>query len=242
MDSFVSSNSSQSGYPRQRPGHFSPSQTSPSRLGLQVVQGAYQQRQQGGNQQQQAQHVWQQISPEQTPVHHVHLVSRKQVSGEEGGTVAGTALFEQHQKAFLFQQQQLQNAYHQQQHGAVHTNLEACFSGMVLGNPKSDVRTHGSLLLSPQKDNRAPYMGLPQNIYPPGGVAASRVNVGQGDPNANAPAATGIAMAAGIGHGGVSYAVHGVPHQRSYGGEDLQQQWLIPQNQYFSNELHLGLP
>ncbi|XP_024402989.1 dual specificity protein kinase YAK1 homolog [Physcomitrium patens] len=194
MDSIASSNSSQSGYPRQRPGQFSPSQTSPSRLGPQVSQGFHQQRQQGGNQQQQAQHARQQISPEQTPMHPVHQVSRRQVSGDAGGTIAGPALFQQHQHSLLFQQQQLQNANHQQHYGVVH-----------------------------------------------GGVAVSRVNVSQGDPNANAPAATGIAMAAGIGHEGVGYAMHGVPHQRYYGGEELQHQWSIPQNQYFPNELHQAL-
>uniref|UniRef100_A0A7I4BD35 Protein kinase domain-containing protein n=1 Tax=Physcomitrium patens TaxID=3218 RepID=A0A7I4BD35_PHYPA len=241
MDSFASSNSSQSGYPRQKPGHFSPSQTSPSRLGPQVSHGSQQQRQPGGNQQQQAQHGRQQISPEQTPVHPVHQGSMRQVSGEAGGAVAGTASFQQRQQVFLFQQQQLQNSFHHQQYGTVHAHPDARFSGLGVGNLKSDVSTHGSLLQSPQKDNRAPHMGAPHNAYSSGGVAASRVNGGQGDPNANAPAATGIAMAAGIGHGGLGYAMHGIPHQRYYGGEELQHQWSIPQNQFYPNELYLGL-
>lgn len=102
-----------------------------------------------------------------------------------------------------------------------------------MGNPKSDVRTHGSLLPSPGKDNRLPHIG---NIY----SSNARLNSVQADPNAISPSAAGFAMTAGTGH-----PMHSVQHQRYYGAEDLHNQWpnsggFLPQNQYFANDLYLA--
>lgn len=100
-----------------------------------------------------------------------------------------------------------------------------------MGNPKSDVRTHGSVLPSPHKDSRLPHIGT---IY----SSNVRLNTGQADPNS--PSAPGFAMTAGIGH-----PMHSVQHQRYYAGEDLHHQWpnpggFLPPNQYFTNDLYLS--
>lgn len=102
-----------------------------------------------------------------------------------------------------------------------------------MGNPKSDVRTHGNPLPSPQKDNRLPHIGT---IY----CSNVRLNSVQGDPNAISPSAAGFPMTAGVGH-----PTHTVQQQRYYVGEDLHSQWpntggFLPQNQYFVNDLYLG--
>lgn len=101
-----------------------------------------------------------------------------------------------------------------------------------MGNPKSDVRSHGSLLPSPGKDNRLPHMGA---IY----CANPRLNIVQADPNAMSPSAAGFAMSAGLGHPMVQ-------HQRFYGGEELHQwpntgglhhQYHLPSELYIGNTL-----
>lgn len=216
----ASSHSSASSY-RPKPGHFSSAQTSPSRLGPQAPQVAQQQRQLG-NHHQQPQNLRQQVSPEQTPLHSYHG-PRRQMPVEMGSAVPGTGAFQQRQQ-FQFQQQQLQNSYHQQHHGMIQPHPDAQFTGFIPGNPKSDTRTHESLLPSPQKDNRLPQMG---SIYSSNTMA-----------NANSPSATGFAMTAGIGH-----PLHAAQHQRFYGGEDLHHQFaggFLPQNQYFANDLYLS--
>jgi hypothetical protein len=212
----ASSHSSASGY-RQKPGHFSSSQTSPSRLGPQTPQNVQQQRQQGHHQ-----NLRQQVSPEQTPLH-LHHGARRHVAVEVGAAISGTASFQQRQQ-FQFQQQQLQNLYNQQHHGRIQSHPDAQFAGLVPVNQKSDARTHGSLLPSPQKDSRLQQMG---NIYASNTLA-----------NSNSPSATGFAMSAGIGH-----PMHGGQHQRYYGGEDLHHQFsggFLPQNQYFANDLYIS--
>jgi hypothetical protein len=80
---------------------------------------------------------------------------------EVGAAFSGTASFQQRQQ-FQFQQQQLQNLYNQQHQGMIQSHPDAQFAGLVPVNQKSDARTHGSLLPSPQKDSRLQQMG---NIY-----------------------------------------------------------------------------
>ncbi|KAG0565400.1 hypothetical protein KC19_8G187100 [Ceratodon purpureus] len=109
----ASSHSSASGY-RQKPSHFSSTQTSPSRLGPQTPQYGQQQRQLGHHHQQ-SQNLRQQVSPEQTPLH-PHHGARRHMPAEVGSAVSGTASFQQRQQ-FQFQQQQLQNSYNQ--HGSL---------------------------------------------------------------------------------------------------------------------------
>jgi hypothetical protein len=142
---------------------------------------------------------------------------------EVGAAFSGTASFQQRQQ-FQFQQQQLQNLYNQQHQGMIQSHPDAQFAGLVPVNQKSDARTYGSLLPSPQKDSRLPQMG---NIYASNTLAYS-----------NSPSATGFAMSVGIGH-----PMHGAQHQRYYGGEDLHHQFaggFLPQNQYFANDLYIS--
>lgn len=224
----VSSHSSQSSYPRQKHGYYSPNQTSPSRLGPQCSQSLQQQqRHQPGH------HPHphsQQISPEQTPLH-PHHGGRRHLPGEVSTSVPpGTLPFQQRQQNYQLQQQQ----YHQQQYRSPQPSPDLQMAGPGRGNPNGEAGNslHGGLLPSPQRDNRLAYFGVNHNTLA-GNAITSRMQGGQPEQEGNALSAAGFAIAAGMGH-----PLHQVQYQQYNGGE---QQWpgpggILPQN-FFVNDL-----